>query len=56
MANLSDRFGRRPLLLVAVFGLGIDRIFSAFARSLFWLFLGRAIAGPCGSSRVIAKG
>jgi MFS transporter, DHA1 family, tetracycline resistance protein len=55
MGNLSDRFGRRPLLLLAVFGLGVDYLFSAFAPSLFWLFVGRAIAGLCGSSYVIAN-
>ncbi len=55
MGNLSDRFGRRPLLLLAVFGLGIDYVFSALAPSLFWLFVGRAIAGLCGSSYVIAN-
>lgn len=55
MGNLSDRFGRRPLLLLAIFGLGIDYLFSAVAPSLFWLFVGRIIAGICGSSYVIAN-
>ncbi len=55
MGNLSDRFGRRPLLLLAVFGLGVDYLFSALAPSIFWLFVGRAIAGLCGSSYVIAN-
>lgn len=55
MGNLSDRFGRRPLLLLAVFGLGVDYIFSALAPTIFWLFVGRAIAGLCGSSFVIAN-
>jgi DHA1 family tetracycline resistance protein-like MFS transporter len=55
MGNLSDRYGRRPLLLLAVFGLGIDYIFSALAPTLLWLFVGRAIAGLCGSSYVIAN-
>ena len=55
IGNLSDRYGRRPLLLLAVFGLGIDYIFSALAPSLAWLFVGRAIAGLCGSSYVIAN-
>jgi DHA1 family tetracycline resistance protein-like MFS transporter len=55
MGNLSDRFGRRPLLLLAIFGLFADYLFSAFAPSLFWLFVGRVIAGLCGSSYVIAN-
>ncbi|WP_225030172.1 TCR/Tet family MFS transporter [Xinfangfangia pollutisoli] len=53
--NLSDRFGRRPLLLLAVFGLGADFLFSALAPTLFWLFIGRILAGVCGSSWVIAN-
>ncbi len=55
MGNLSDRFGRRPLLLLAIFGLAVDYLLQAFAPSLLWLFVGRAIAGFCGSSWVIAN-
>ncbi|KEO61499.1 MFS transporter [Thioclava indica] len=55
MGNLSDRFGRRPLLLLAIGGLGVDYLFHAFAPTLFWLFIGRAIAGVCGASYVIAN-
>ena len=55
MGNLSDAYGRRPLLLLSVLGLGCDYLFSALAPSLFWLFVGRAIAGLCGSSHVIAN-
>lgn len=55
VGNLSDRFGRRPLLLLAIFGLFVDYLFSAWAPSVFWLFVGRAIAGLCGSSYVIAN-
>jgi DHA1 family tetracycline resistance protein-like MFS transporter len=55
MGNLSDRFGRRPLLLLAIFGLGLDFLFSALAPTLFWLFVGRVLAGVCGSSYVIAN-
>ncbi len=55
VGNLSDRFGRRPLLLLAIFGLGADYLFSALAPTIFWLFVGRVIAGVCGSSYVIAN-
>ena len=55
MGNLSDAFGRRPLLLLAVFGLFVDYLMMSFAPTLFWLFVGRAIAGLCGSSYVIAN-
>ena len=55
MGNLSDAYGRRPLLLLAVAGLMFDYLFSALAPSLLWLFVGRVIAGVCGSSYVIAN-
>ena len=55
MGSLSDAYGRRPLLLLAVFGLCIDYILCALAPTLAWLFLGRVIAGICGSSYVIAN-
>jgi DHA1 family tetracycline resistance protein-like MFS transporter len=55
MGNLSDRFGRRPLLLLAIFGLGMDFILMALAPNLTWLFVGRVIAGVCGASWIIAS-
>ena len=55
LGNLSDGYGRRPLLLIAVFGLGIDFLVTALAPSLFWLFVGRTFAGLCGGSYVIAN-
>ena len=50
MGALSDRFGRRPVILFANFGLGCDYIVMALAPSLGWLFLGRAISGVTGAS------
>lgn len=50
MGGLSDRYGRRPVLLLSLLGLGIDYVFMAFAPTLAWLFVGRIIAGMCGAS------
>jgi len=47
---LSDRYGRRPILLSSLFGFGIDYLFMAYAPTLGWLFLGRVIAGIMGAS------
>jgi MFS transporter, DHA1 family, tetracycline resistance protein len=55
MGNLSDRFGRRPLLLLAIFGLGADFLLQALAPNLVWLFVGRLLSGLCGASWVIAN-
>lgn len=55
MGNLSDRFGRRPLLLLAIGGLMADYVLQAMAPNLGWLYLGRAISGLCGASWVIAN-
>lgn len=41
----SDRFGRRPVILISCFGLAIDYVFMALAPSLRWLFVGRMISG-----------
>lgn len=46
----SDRFGRRPVILISCFGLGIDYIFMALAPSLRWLFVGRVISGITASN------
>lgn len=55
LGNLSDRYGRRPLLLLAIAGLGIDFLLHALAPNLIWLFAGRLLAGVCGASWVIAN-
>lgn len=47
---LSDRFGRRPVLLCSLFGFGIDYIFMGFAPTIGWLFVGRLISGITGAS------
>ncbi|MEO7989447.1 MAG: TCR/Tet family MFS transporter [Chryseolinea sp.] len=50
IGGLSDRYGRRPILLASLFGFGVDYIFLALAPTLGWLFLGRVIAGMLGAS------
>jgi DHA1 family tetracycline resistance protein-like MFS transporter len=47
---LSDRFGRRPVLLISILGLGIDYLFMALAPTLGWLFIGRVINGITAAS------
>src|SRR5229473_4506526 len=46
----SDRFGRRPIILLSCLGLGLDYIFMAMAPSLRWLFVGRLISGITASN------
>ncbi|HKW63033.1 MAG TPA: TCR/Tet family MFS transporter [Candidatus Acidoferrum sp.] len=46
----SDRFGRRPIILLSCFGLGIDYIVMALAPTLRWLFIGRIISGVTASN------
>ena len=55
IGNLSDRFGRRPLLLFSLFTFGLDYLIMGLAPTLFWLFVGRGIAGIAGSSFVTAN-
>lgn len=50
MGGLSDRYGRRSVILFANFGLGVDYVLMALAPSLTWLFVGRVIAGITGAS------
>jgi DHA1 family tetracycline resistance protein-like MFS transporter len=47
---LSDRFGRRPVLLLSMTGLGLDYILTALAPTLWWLFIARAISGATAAS------
>lgn len=55
LGNLSDRYGRRPVLLFSLLGFGIDYIFVALAPSIAWLFVGRIIAGITGASFTTAS-
>jgi len=48
--GLSDRFGRRPVVLLSNLGLGLDYILMALAPNLAWLFAGRVISGIASSS------
>ena len=55
LGNLSDKYGRRPVLLFSLFGFGIDYLFLSFAPSIAWLFVGRLIAGVTGASFTTAS-
>ena len=55
IGNLSDAYGRRPVLLLSVFGLAVDYMLMALAPSLLWLFIGRLVAGVCGASYTTAN-
>lgn len=49
LGNLSDRFGRRPVLLASLLAFAIDYALMGFAPTLAWLFLGRVLAGVAGA-------
>jgi MFS transporter, DHA1 family, tetracycline resistance protein len=55
LGSLSDRFGRRPILLSSLLGAAADYLFMAFAPSLPLLFLGRIISGLTGASLTVAS-
>ena len=55
LGNLSDKYGRRPVLLLSLLGFGIDYIFVSLAPSIGWLFVGRIIAGITGASFTTAS-
>lgn len=55
LGNLSDAYGRRPVLLFSLFGFGIDYLFLAFAPTIGWLFVGRVLAGITGASFTTAQ-
>jgi DHA1 family tetracycline resistance protein-like MFS transporter len=55
LGNLSDKYGRRPVLLFSMLGFGIDYLFLALAPTYGWLFVGRIIAGITGASFTTAS-
>jgi DHA1 family tetracycline resistance protein-like MFS transporter len=55
LGSLSDRYGRRPVLLASLFGFGIDYLFLALAPTIGWLFVGRIFAGISGASITTAS-
>jgi len=50
LGAISDRFGRRPVILISCFGLGLDYIVMALAPSIGWLLFGRVFSGICAAS------
>lgn len=55
IGSLSDKFGRRPIILISLFGFSLDYLFLALAPTIGWLFLGRIIAGITGASITTAS-
>jgi MFS transporter, DHA1 family, tetracycline resistance protein len=50
LGALSDRYGRRPVMLISTFGLGLDYVLMAVAPNLVWLFIGRVVSGIAAAS------
>ncbi len=55
LGNLSDKYGRRPVLLFSLFGFAVDYLFLALAPTYGWLFIGRIVAGITGASFTTAS-
>ncbi|ELR70173.1 Tetracycline efflux protein TetA [Fulvivirga imtechensis AK7] len=55
LGGLSDRFGRRPVLLFSLLGFGLDYLLMAWAPTIGWLFVGRIISGVTGASFTTAS-
>lgn len=53
LGSLSDRYGRRPLLLLSMAGAGVDYCLMGFAPNLAWLFVGRVVSGLTGASMAV---
>ncbi len=55
IGNLSDKYGRRPIILLSLFAFSLDYLLLAFAPTITWLFVGRIIAGVSGASITTAS-
>jgi DHA1 family tetracycline resistance protein-like MFS transporter len=55
IGNLSDKYGRRPIILISLFAFSLDYMLLAFAPTITWLFVGRIIAGISGASITTAS-
>ncbi len=55
IGSLSDKFGRRPVLLLSLLGFGLDYLFLAFSPTIWFLFIGRTISGITGASFTTAS-
>lgn len=55
IGNLSDKYGRKPIIIIALLGLGADYVFQAVSPTLALLFVGRIIGGICGASFTTAS-
>ncbi len=55
LGEISDRYGRRPILLSALLGLSVDYLIHAWAPTIIWLFVGRFLAGITGASFTVAS-
>lgn len=55
VGNLSDKYGRRPIILISLFAFSLDYLLLAFAPTITWLFIGRIIAGISGASITTAS-
>lgn len=55
VGNLSDKYGRRPIILFSLLGFSLDYVFLSLAPSIEWLFVGRVLAGVTGASITTAS-
>ncbi|HUB85515.1 MAG TPA: TCR/Tet family MFS transporter [Rhizomicrobium sp.] len=55
IGNLSDRFGRKPILIISLLALGVDYFITGIAPTIWWLFIGRILSGVAGAAYTTAN-